>query len=99
MMGRMVLVSRPSMRLPSFEDELAHDVSLALLELLFDELLVLGPLLGAELGEQRLDELLLERRVAVVARLLVGDAGRVAEIAVDEGGHARLHVGGERLGG
>ena len=38
-MGRMVFVSRPSMRLPLSSTWLAHDVGLALLELGLDELL------------------------------------------------------------
>ena len=51
--GRIVFMSRPSMRLRSREDVLADDVVLALLELLLDELLDLGELIGADLRGRR----------------------------------------------
>ena len=56
------------------EHVLAHDVVLALLELLLDELLDLRELLGApSFAGERLDQLGLGRLVAVVAGLLVLD--------------------------
>ena len=62
--GRIVFMSRPSMRLRSREHVLADDVVLALLELFLDELLDLGERLGADLRGERLDDLGLRRLVA-----------------------------------
>src|SRR6185437_10930309 len=56
-----------------FEDHRADHGRLALLELGLDQLLVRQVLVGADLGGQRLGELLLEDRVALVAGLLVED--------------------------
>ena len=78
------------------QDEGADDVRLALLELRLHELLDRREGLGAEVGEEGLGHLLLEGAVAFVARLLVGDARRRAELRVDEGLDLLLDLVGQR---
>ena len=87
--------------LPLLGHHLADDVVLALLELLFDELLEAGPLLVADLGLDLRGHGLLELAVAVVARLLLfDDAGR-RQIAVDQpcdlGLNGRVELGDAEL--
>ncbi len=69
--------------LPLGEDVLADDVVLALLELLFDELLDLRELVGADFLRHGLDHLGLGGLVRVVALLLLLDERSLQDVAVD----------------
>ena len=82
MMGRIVLRVAAVDALALVEHELADDVRLALLELGLDELLVLGATSRRRARPMSVSaSFFLSVAVAVVARLLVDDAGGLAEIA------------------
>ena len=81
-----------------FEHHGADDRGFTVLELGLDQLLVGQVFLGADLGAERLGELLLEDGVALVAGLLVEHARGDLEVGVGERGDARLDRGVE-LGG
>jgi hypothetical protein len=82
---------------PAVEHQAAHHVRFAVLEFFLDELRQHLVPFGSELAGEGFDHLLLDGRVAVVARVLLPDDARLSNAGVHELRHAARDLGRDLL--